>query len=109
MYDILDQFKALLLSVDPALLHYFGRGSGNYTVWTEYELDGLHGGNQYAEIKWRILVERFTTDQDDTIAQALMAALSHNENIIFQYSLRRNVDQEIIYHAWDCEVTSGEV
>ena len=110
MYTILDAFKAMLLTVDPAATHYFGRGTGStYTVWTEYELDGLHGGNEYAEYTWRILVERFTTVQDDTIVRAIMAKLEAADNVTYQYSLRRNVDQELIYHAWDCEVTVGTV
>lgn len=104
MWDILDRFKALILTVDPSASRYFGRGEGDYTVWAEYELDGLHGGDEYCEYKWRVLVERFTDKQDDTIARDIMDKLGAN-GVSFKYSLRRNNDQELIYHAWDCEVT----
>lgn len=105
MYGILDEFKALILTADPSATHYFGRGEGAYTVWTEYELEGLHGGNVYTEYKWHVLIERYTTEQDDQIAMSIMTALGSADNVVFQYSLRRNTDQELIYHAWDCEVT----
>ena len=66
MYQILDDFKALLLTVDANISHYFGLSDGEpwrpYTVWTEYELDGLYGGDTYAEPVWRVLVERYTKD-----------------------------------------------
>ena len=104
MWEILDKIKALILTVDPDALRYFGRGEGNYTVFAEYELDGLHGGNTYSENKWRVLIERFTTIQDDPIVLAMMDALEGSDDVAFKYSLRRNNDQELIYHAWDCEV-----
>lgn len=104
MWDILERFKALLLTVDPNASRYFGRGEGDYTVWAEYELSGLHGGDVYSEYKWRVLVERYTDKQDDIIARVIMNKLANADGVTFQYSLRRNNDQELIYHAWDCEV-----
>ncbi len=104
MWDILERFKALILTVDPDALRYFGRGTGSYTVWAEYELSGLHGGDVYSEYKWRVLVERYTDKQDDIIARDIMGKLAGADGVTFQYSLRRNNDQELIYHAWDCEV-----
>lgn len=109
MWEILKSFKQLILSVDPKATRDFGRGNKDYTVWSEYELDGLHGGDRIAEPKWRILVERFTYDQEDPIALALMNALASAENVTFQYSKRRNSDQELLYHAWDCEVSGGQI
>ena len=109
MWEILENFKQLILGVDPKATRDFGRGSGDYTILSEYELDGLHGGDRYAEIKWRILVERFTHDQEDPVTLALMDALAAAENITFQYSKRRNSDQELLYHAWDCEVSGGQI
>ena len=108
MYQTLDNFRDLLLGVDPDTTKDFGRGKGDYTVWTEYELDGLHGGNVFAEMTWRILVERFTHDQEDPIVTGIMQALMA-AGIPFEYSKRRNTDQELLYHAWDCEVAHGEI
>ena len=105
MWSILERIMALILSVDPSATRYFGRGTGSYTVWAEYELDGLHGGDDLAEPVWRILIERFTTDQNDPVVTAMMNALGKEEGVTFQYSVRRNRDQELLYHAWDCEVS----
>ncbi|NLD52893.1 MAG: hypothetical protein GX650_08335 [Clostridiales bacterium] len=108
MYQTLDNFRDLLKQADPDITKDFGRGKGDYTVWSEYELDGLHGGNSFQEMTWRILVERFTHDQNDPIVPGIMQALM-DKGIAFQYSKRRSNDQELLYHAWDCEVIHGEV
>lgn len=104
MWEKLNAFQALLLTADPTASHYFGTGEGSYTVWAEYELDGLHGGNVYAETKWRVLVERYTTTENDPIVIAIMNKLAAAENVTFEYSVRRNQDLKITYHAWNCEV-----
>lgn len=110
MYEILDGFRDMILSVDPSATRYFGRGEGAHTIWTEYELDGLYGDNAMQEYTWRILVERYTCDQDDPIARALMEKLSSTSGVTAQYALRRNNDLEMLYHAWDCEVVrSGPI
>lgn len=111
MFDILNDFKALLLTADASATHYFGLSDGEpwrpYTVWTEYELDGLHGGDTYTEMVWRVLVERYTKDEDDTAVTAIMNKLKSAPGVTFQYSLRRNQELGMLYHAWDCEVASG--
>ena len=107
MYDLLDTFKALLLTVDPSATQYFGESDTAYTVWSEYELDGLYGGNVNALPKWRVLVERYTHDANDSIVRELMTKFEDASGITFQYSLRRNVELKLLYHAWDCEVTHG--
>lgn len=109
MWEILEEFKQLLLTADPDATRDFGRGNKGYTVWSEYELHGLHGGDRIAEPSWGILVERFTSTSDDPIAIAIMDTLAAAGNVSFQYSKRRNADQELVYHAWDCEVTRGEI
>lgn len=103
MWGILDRVKALILTADPDALRYFGRGTGSYTVWAEYELHNLYAGDAIRESKWSVLIERFTTAQDDPIVLAMMTALADAEGVTFRYSLRRNNDQELIYHSWDCE------
>lgn len=111
MYQILDDFKSLLLTVDANISHYFGLSDGEpwqpYTVWTEYELDGLHGGDTYAEPVWRVLIERYTKTENDDVVLAMMAKLETAPGVTFQYSLRRNQELGMLYHAWDCEVSSG--
>ena len=104
MWEILNKIKALVLAADPKALRYFGRGEGNYTVWSEYELRNLYAGDSIRESKWSVLIERFTILQDDPVVLSMMAALAGAEGVTFRYSLRRNNDQELIYHSWDCEV-----
>lgn len=111
MYDLLNDFKALLLTADPQITHYFGLNEDDpwhpYTVWTEYELDPLMGGGGYTEPKWRILVERYTKDENDAVVVAIMNLLKSAPGVVFEYSLRRNQELRMLYHAWDCEVVSG--
>lgn len=111
MYQILDDFKALLLTVDANISHYFGLSDGEpwrpYTVWTEYEFDPLYGSNGYAEPMWRVLVERYTKDEDDATVRAIMDKLEAAPGVTYLYSLRRNQELGMLYHAWDCEVVSG--
>lgn len=111
MFALLDEFKALILTADPKATHYFGLNESDpwqpYTVWAEYELDGLHGGDTYTETVWRILVERFTKTESDTVVTAIMNTLKTAPGVTFQYSVRRNRELGVLYHAWDCEVISG--
>ena len=111
MYQILDDFKSLLLTVDTKITRYFGLSDSEtwrpYTVWTEHEFDPLYGGNGYAEPMWRVLVERYTKDEDDAIVRAIMNKLEAAPGVTYRYSLRRNQELRMLYHAWDCEVSSG--
>lgn len=113
MYEILNDFKELILSADPKASRYFAKNEADpwtpYTVWTEYELTGQHGGDVYAEPVWRVLVERYTKDQDDAIVGQIMETLCAASGVAFEYSLRRNRELDIVGHFWDCEVAHGAV
>lgn len=104
MWEILDKFKRIILSVDPQAYRYFARGNGNQTVWSESTLNpSRFGDDDFAEYCWQVTVERYTQDENDPVVISLMQELDTNE-IAYRYSVRRIIDQEIVVHVWECEV-----
>ncbi len=99
----LDQFGALLASIDSNVKHFDSMAEGNFTIWEEYErikayADGRNQGG------WKVQVERYTTDEDDSIAAELEAAFDSSDEIAFLHMVDYDKDEGIIRHLFDCEV-----
>jgi len=99
----LDQFGALLVTIDPDVKHFDSMAEGNFTVWQEYErikayADGRNQGG------WKVQIERYTTDEDDAIATALESAFDASDEIAFHHELDYDAESGLIRHIFDCEV-----
>lgn len=98
------EIKTLLTAVDPDVQRYDHDGSGTdaYTVWHEYGRVGLYGdGQEEGSIKFQ--VDRFTRDEDDAVAAALLAALDGADDITVDYRVDYEKDTGYIHHIYDCE------
>lgn len=98
------EFKAFIVAVDPNAGHYESayRGSDAFTVWQETSTgiqtaDDVHAGVM------RFSVDRFTKAEDDTIADAIRAALDGNPRIAYGYVVDYEPDTGYIHHIFSCE------
>ena len=97
------EIRAALIAVDPHIRHYRSMSSsGNYTYWEETHLLNLIADNHHAE-GWAFVVHRFTRDENDAIADALLAALDADDRITVQYNVDHERDTGYIHHIYDCE------
>lgn len=99
----LDQFKEILVAADPKAKHYSSKERGNFTVWREYErlyvfADGENQGG------WKVQIDRYTTEENDAVAEAILAALDAQDNIAYQHLVDYDPETETIRHIFDCEV-----
>lgn len=101
----LSDFKALLLTADPALSKYSGANDGNYTVWRPGSFDGLNGDGKIIEPLTRIYVDRFTKSDSDPVVSAIDDTLQGSDEIVVNEHIS---DYEsttgYIHHSWTCEV-----
>lgn len=98
------EIKTLLVSVDPGVQRYDHdfTGDENYTVWQEIGRVGFFGdGEDLGTIRFR--VDRFTTDEDDTIAAALKATLEDRDDIAVAYQVEYELETGYIHHIYNCE------
>jgi len=98
------EIRALLVSVDPHIGMYESehREGEAYTKWRplrqlETVSDDTH------EEAWAFQVDRFTKDDEDAIADALFAALDHDDRIIVEYLIDYEPDTGYIHHIYDCK------
>ncbi len=99
------EIKTLLVGVDPNVQRYDHDGAGTgdaYTVWYEVGRIGAYGdGAEEGTIRFQ--VDRFTKDEDDAIAAALLAALDGADNIAVDYRVDYERDTGYIHHIFVCE------
>ena len=99
------EIKDLLVAVDPDVQRYDHdrAGSGDaYTVWQELRPVGFYGdGREDGSIRFQ--VDRFTKDENDATAAALLAALEGREDIAVDYLVDYERDTGYIHHIYDCE------
>ncbi len=96
--------KTLLVSADPNIQRYDHDGSGSaaYTIWTETGRVNLFGdGAEEGSI--RFTVDRFTKEEGDAVAEALLTTLEGREDITVNYSVDYERDTGYIHHIFDCE------
>lgn len=98
----------IIAGVDPNARHYDATAAAqageSFTVWMEYERIVLHADDDPAEFGWRFEVDRYTTEENDPIAELLEAALYAAEDVVC--APRRvlyDIDTGYIRHVFDCE------
>ena len=99
-----DEIKSLLVTVDPEVQRYEHdhEGADAYTVWSEFGRLNLYGdGEEEGSIRFQ--VDRFTKEEGDEIAAALLAALDGRDDIAVDYQVDYERDTGYIHHIFDCE------
>ena len=103
----LSEIKALLVSADPNIKHYFSmHGSEEpYSYWEEahrlpFTADNMH---QVSDQAWRFYVHRFTKTEGDTIADAIFEALDQDPRTTVIWRTDFDKDSGYIHHIFECE------
>lgn len=100
----IQEFKALLLNIDPNVKHYKHSSTGNYTVWAEYNQnfmvadDKIHSGLLFVQ------VDRYTKTEYDPMVDAITAGLDVSHVFIRDRRTIYENDTGYIHHIWDLEV-----
>lgn len=102
--NVMNEFKKLLLSIDPSATKFTGIGTCNYTVWQPIAPIRLAADGADAECGWNIQVDRYTNADNDPIVDALYRAFDTADNIAFTYIRDYNADTGIHRHIFDCDV-----
>lgn len=99
------EIKDLLVSVDPDVQRYDHDRAGNgdaYTVWYELRPIGLYGdGREEGSIRFQ--VDRFTKEEDESIALLLKETLEAEDDIAVEYLVDYEKDTGYIHHIYICE------
>lgn len=99
------EIKDLLIAVDPDVQRYDHdrAGSGDaYTVWQELRPVGFYGdGREDGSIRFQ--VDRFTRDEDEPTAAAILDALESRDDIAVDYQTDYERDTGYIHHIYVCE------
>lgn len=101
----LQEFGAMLATIDPKTRHFASNVRGAYTTWAEYgRTDDFADGKDQGG--WKVQVERYTQEEYDEIAQKLYEKLQNLDNVAVEYIVDSQVDGEnlTIRHLFDCEV-----
>ena len=83
----LQEFKALLLTIDSKATHHQGPGSGNYTVWSEYQENYIFEDDKIAIKQIHIQVDRYTKLEYDPMADTITNGLD-TEGVFYTTSAR---------------------
>lgn len=99
----LGDIRTLIVSVDPAVRHYFSTETdSDYTYWEEtqrlsFMADGAH------EEGWRFYVHRFTRNEFDPIALRMFSTLDADPRTTVIHRVDMERDTGYIHHIFECE------
>ena len=103
----LNEIKALLVTADPNIKHYFSmHGSEEpYSYWEETNMLPFTGDDRHAigDQAWRFYVHRFTKTEGDAIAGAIFAALDGDPRTTVRWVTDFDRDSGFIHHIFECE------
>ena len=102
----LSEIKALLVSADPNIKHYFSAADGDaYTFWEETQRLPFVGDDHHpvADQAWRFYVHRFTKTEGDPVAQRLFEALDSDVRTTVRWTTDFENDTGYIHHIFECE------
>jgi hypothetical protein len=100
----LQEFKALLLTVDSKATHSKPGGEENYTVWQEYGNNSLYAEGERAESALKVQIDRYTSIEYDPIAQSITDMLKDNDIPFDDLPGAWDSEAECWRHIWTCEV-----
>ena len=103
----LNNFKDLLLTIGPPVLHYFASGqTGNYIVWAEDgEGSSVHADGQKIERTITGTLDYFTKAEDDPVKQQIEDTLDTDDGLAWSLnSVQYEQDTGYIHFEWAWEV-----
>ena len=102
----LNEIKALLVSVDSGIRHYFTMSDAEaYTYWEEGQLISRTGDDRHpvADQAWRFYVHRFTRTEGDSTIAALFEALDQDPRTTVKWITDFDKESGYIHHILECE------
>lgn len=99
----LKEIAAFLTEADPLISHYESMDKqGDYTFWEEtrplsFMADGVH------QEGWRFYVHRYTREEEDPIAAALMTDMDTSDRITVEHEVDYIPEKDMIHHIFACE------
>jgi uncharacterized protein YbdZ (MbtH family) len=103
----LSEVKALLVSADPDIRHYFSMHNSEklYSYWEETQQIGPVWDDQHdtANQAWRFYVHRYTRTEDDSVAAAIFEALDQDPRTTVRWSTDFDKESGYIHHIFECE------
>ena len=103
----LTEIKAMLVSADANIKHYFSmHGSEeSYSYWEETQQIGPVCDDQHdvADQAWRFYVHRFTRTEGDSVAAAIFEALDQDPRTTVIWRTDFDRDSGYIHHIFECE------
>ena len=102
-----DEIKALLVSADPDIKHYYSMNEGEaYSFWEETRRLPFTGDDQHdpADQAWKFYVHRFTKTENDPVAQALFDVLDSDPRTTVSWVTDNEMKETgYIHHIVECE------
>lgn len=102
----LSDIRALLVTADPNIRHYFSMSKADgYTYWEETRRLGTVGDNGYLEEDqgWRFYVHRFTKSENDPVVAALSTVLNADPRTAFIHTVDPDPESDYVHHIFECE------
>ena len=103
----LNEIKALLVSADANIKHYFSmHGSEEpYSYWEETHMLPLtfDDRHQITDQAWRFKVHRFTKTEGDSVAASIFEALDQDPRVTVRWVTDFDKDSGFIHHIFECE------
>ena len=99
----LADIRALLVSVDPGIRHYFStETTKDYTYWEETQRLNLTRDDKHDE-GWIFYVHRFTRDEFDPVVRALFETLDADPRTTVIHRTDYEPDSGYIHHVFECQ------
>lgn len=102
----LNEIKALLVSADPGIRHYFSAaGEEAYSYWEETRRLGFTADDEHpaADQGWRFYVHRFTKTEGDPVAAQIFETLDRDPRTTVMWQTDFENDTGYIHHIFECE------
>lgn len=100
----LEDIRELVAAIDPLASRYESANNTreSYTVWNETRMLGLMREDRH-EPAWAFQIHYFTKRENDTMANAIFAALEADYRVAFEYLQEYEQDTGYIHHIYSCE------
>lgn len=102
----LSEIKALLVSADPNIKHYFSNESSEaYSFWEETRRLGFTAEDNHpvSDQAWRFYVHRYTKIEGDPVAAVIFETLDHDPRTTVRWIVDFDNESGYIHHIYECE------
>ena len=102
----LSEIKALLVSADPNIKHYFTmEDSEAYSFWEETRRLPFPGDDRHdpANQAWKFFVHRFTKIEGDPMAATIFERLDEDPRTAVRWQIDFDNESGYIHHIFECE------